>query len=46
MNARLIETASVTLPLTNNSLDASALLAVPAVRAQLESALAALAASL
>ena len=42
MNARLLDAASVTLPLTSNALDAPALLALPAVRAQLESALTAL----
>lgn len=42
MNARLLEAASVTLPLTSNTLDAPALLALPAVRAQLTAALAAL----
>jgi len=32
MNARLIEAASVTLPLTNNTLDAPTLLQIDAVR--------------
>jgi NAD(P)H-dependent FMN reductase len=43
MNARLLDDAGVTLPLTSNSLDASALLALPAVRAQLVAALTTLA---
>ncbi len=42
MNARLLDDASVTLPLTSNSLDAEALLRLPAVRAQLVAAIAAL----
>ena len=42
MNARLLDPASVTLPLTSNTLDAAALLAIPAVRSQLETALHAL----
>jgi NAD(P)H-dependent FMN reductase len=45
MNARLLDAASVTLPLTSNTLDAPALLALPAVRAQLAVTLAALAAA-
>ena len=43
MNARLLDDASVTLPLTSNALDVAALLALPGVRAQLETALGALA---
>ena len=42
MNARLLDAASVALPLTSNTLDASALLALPAVRAQLDAAITAL----
>ena len=42
MNARLLDTASVALPLTSNSLDASALLVLPAVRSQLDAAITAL----
>ena len=42
MNARLLDAACVTLPLTSNTLDASALLQLPAVRGQLEAALVAL----
>lgn len=40
MNARLLGDASVTLPLTTNTLDDAALLARPAIRAALASALA------
>jgi len=43
MNARLLDAACVTLPLTGNSLDAPALLRLPAVRAQLQAVLTALA---
>jgi len=43
MNARLLDDASVTLPLTTNALDASALLRMPAVRGQLETVLTAIA---
>jgi NAD(P)H-dependent FMN reductase len=39
MNARLLDAASVTLPLTGNSLDAAGLLRLPVVRAQLQTAL-------
>jgi NAD(P)H-dependent FMN reductase len=42
MNARLLDDASVTLPLTTNALDAPALLALPTVRAPLEAAVTAL----
>jgi chromate reductase, NAD(P)H dehydrogenase (quinone) len=42
MNARLLDEASVTLPLTSNALDADALLRLPDVRAQLTASLAAL----
>jgi len=42
MNARLLDGASVTLPLTSNSLDADALQRLPAVRDQLVTSLAAL----
>ena len=42
MNARLLHDASVTLPLATNTLDAPALLRLPAVRERLTSALAAL----
>ncbi len=44
MNARLLDAASVTLPLASNTPDAAALLANPAVRAQLQAALTAFAA--
>jgi NAD(P)H-dependent FMN reductase len=43
MNARLLDAASVTLPLTSNTPDAAALLAAPAVRERLQAALTALA---
>lgn len=46
MNARFLDAACVTLPLTSNSLQADALLAHAAVRSQLEAALTALAATL
>lgn len=46
MNARLLDDASVTLPLTTNTLDAGGLLALPAVRAQLSAALTATARAL
>lgn len=42
MNARLLDDASVTLPLTSNALDADALLRLPAVRTQLLASLTAL----
>lgn len=42
MNARLLDAASVTLPLTSNTPGAPALLALPTVRTQLEAALRAL----
>lgn len=42
MNARLLDAACVTLPLTSNALDAPALLLLPAVRGQLEAVLVAL----
>ena len=42
MNARLLDAASVTLPLTSNSLDTDALLRLPAVRVQLTACLTAL----
>jgi chromate reductase len=43
MNARVLDAASVTLPLTSNTHDVPALLALPAVRAGLETVLAAIA---
>jgi NAD(P)H-dependent FMN reductase len=43
MNARLLDEASVTLPLTSNTLDAAALVALPAIRSRLNAALTALA---
>jgi NAD(P)H-dependent FMN reductase len=46
MNARLLDDASVTLPLTSNSLDAHALLLLPAVRERLVTSLGALRAAL
>jgi chromate reductase len=45
MNARLLDAASVTLPLATNALDAATLLALPVIRIQLEVAVAALAAA-
>jgi len=45
MNARLLDDASVTLPLTTNALETAALLRLPAVRGQLETALTAIARS-
>jgi len=45
MNARLLEPACITLPLTTNAHDVASLLALPAVRARLEHCLAALAAA-
>ena len=44
MNARLLDAASVTLPLTGNSLDAAGLLRLPAVSERLQAALAGIAA--
>ena len=46
MNARVVEGASVTLPLTNNTLDADALRRLPAIREHLLAALAAIQADL
>jgi NAD(P)H-dependent FMN reductase len=46
MNARLVDAASVTLPLTSNTPDAAALLKDDAVRARLQAALAGLRAGL
>jgi NAD(P)H-dependent FMN reductase len=46
MNARLLDDASVTLPLTSNTLDRDALLQLPAMRSQLLASLAAISAAL
>jgi len=46
MNARLLDDAAITLPLTGNSLDAPALLRIDAVRTGLENSLARISAAL